>query len=411
MRPIKPLRAKRSPARASSDEVDAGSSKKMPYSHGVTRNFRSNEIGISARRFPRSGQPAIERRVTVPSLAESPKVDPTHLVLAALKSQHDQTLCAIREAHAKGEVRAAQTALALSNAADRMIAGVLSLSRDAVTLRLGEEPGQCIILALGKLGGRELNFKSDLDLMLIYAVDEGCDPQAASLFYEKVAQCFIRLMSNHEVGRIYDVDMRLRPYGADGPLAVSASAFERYYQDACWTWELMALTRGRVVAGNPGFGEGIEWARNRALRHRLGLASRQILIDAAEMRRQMEAHFAEVSFWDVKRTPGGLIDIEFLAQALQLCAGTARCDEIFGAVPAALGGLADDAILPTDVADLLSRAWRYQFAVLMAQSAQSVGATAPEGLDVSAEALQGMQRAVRDVFQRRVSGGPLAHAA
>ena len=110
--------------------------------------------------------------------------------------------------------------------------------------------------------------------------------------------------------------MRLRPSGNAGPIAVSLEGFQRYQEAEAWTWEHMALTRARVVVGEPAFRARIETAIRRILtrpRDRERLAG-----DVAAMRRRMEAHSRPASPWDVKQRPGGLVDVEFIAQYLML---------------------------------------------------------------------------------------------
>src|SRR5262249_7855669 len=116
--------------------------------------------------------------------------------------------------------------------------------------------GAMVVVALGKLGSREMTPTSDLDLILIYDCAEDAEqsdgqrPLAAPAYYARLTQRYINaLTALTSEGALYEVDMRLRPSGTSGPLATSLAAFRRYHDEDAWTWEQMALTRARVIAG------------------------------------------------------------------------------------------------------------------------------------------------------------------
>jgi glutamate-ammonia-ligase adenylyltransferase len=179
------------------------------------------------------------------------------------------------------------------------------------------------IVAMGKLGSREMTAASDLDLIFIYgtpsieAVSTGERPLPASQYYARLSQRLINAITAQTAeGQLYAVDMRLRPSGKAGPIAVGFETFRRYQMYEAWTWEQMALTRARVVAGS----SELVGAITQAIRDVLtkprdaGL----LVADVAEMRARMAAEHPTESIWDVKHRRGGLIDIEFIAQYLQL---------------------------------------------------------------------------------------------
>ena len=180
------------------------------------------------------------------------------------------------------------------------------------------------MLALGKLGGMEMTAGSDLDLVFVYthAADavqsDGPRPLAPGQYYARTSQRFISALTALTTeGRLYEVDMRLRPSGNQGPVAVSFTAFEEYHAEKSWTWERMALTRARILSGPADLREKVEKVITRTL-----TASKDrnaIMRDAAEMRGKIAAQFPGKQMWDLKFTPGGLVDLEFIAQALQLC--------------------------------------------------------------------------------------------
>ncbi len=179
------------------------------------------------------------------------------------------------------------------------------------------------LLALGKLGGREMTASSDLDLILLYDFDEsqpesqGGRPLYGAQYFARLTQRLISALTaqtNH--GALYHVDMRLRPSGRSGPVATKIDSFRDYQENEAWTWEHMALTRARVVSATPGFREQAE----AVVRHVLCRARDPQIIadDAAEMRRAIAVEKGEGDRWDLKYAAGGLIDVEFIAQYLQL---------------------------------------------------------------------------------------------
>src|SRR5262249_46451271 len=117
-------------------------------------------------------------------------------------------------------------------------------------------------------------------------------------------------------GQLYQVDMRLRPSGTSGPVAVDLSGFRRYQTSDAWTWEHMALTRARVVAGPPELARKVEAVVAEVLHARRKPS--KLRTDVADMRRRIAREFPGRSVWDIKYAPGGLIDLEFAAQYLAL---------------------------------------------------------------------------------------------
>jgi len=148
--------------------------------------------------------------------------------------------------------------------------------------------------------------------------------------------------------------MRLRPSGAKGPVASSIEAFRRYHDELAWTWEQMALTRARVVAGDPALGARV-MALVRAVLTRPREAD-QLVADVAEMRQRIEEQHRNPSRWDAKHRQGGLIDIEFIAQYLQLREGARVPGVLQQNTRAALGALAAAGTLAEEAAETLGRA-------------------------------------------------------
>lgn len=179
------------------------------------------------------------------------------------------------------------------------------------------------LVALGKLGSYELTFASDIDLVFVYhtqeadALSSGARSFTASVYFNRLAQRIIgALTSLTRYGRLYEVDTRLRPLGNDGPLASSLEAFEKYYQQSAWTFERMALTKGRAIYGDDAFRATLQQALARAIRQEADNAA--IKSDIAAMREKIARQYPTQNPWEVKHHKGGMIDIEFIAQYLWL---------------------------------------------------------------------------------------------
>ena len=179
------------------------------------------------------------------------------------------------------------------------------------------------VLAMGKLGGREMTASSDLDLILIYDFDDkhsesdGKRPLYGAQYFARLTQRLINaLTAQTNYGALYDVDMRLRPSGRAGPLATQIGGFTSYQESEAWTWEHMALTRARVVAATPEFGARVDKVIRGILQRRRDAAS--TAGDVVEMRGAIAKEKGDAERWDLKYAAGGLVDIEFIAQYLQL---------------------------------------------------------------------------------------------
>ncbi|MEA5097248.1 MAG: bifunctional [glutamate--ammonia ligase]-adenylyl-L-tyrosine phosphorylase/[glutamate--ammonia-ligase] adenylyltransferase [Burkholderiaceae bacterium] len=210
------------------------------------------------------------------------------------------------------------------------------------------------VIAYGKLGGKELGYASDLDVIFLYDDDH----QDAPMLYARLAQRFITWMTSHtSAGILFDVDTALRPDGASGMLVSSVSAFENYQRNAAWVWEHQALTRARFCAGDAAIGARFEAIREQVLRqpHDAGKLKQEVLAMRKKMR---DAHPDKTpTLFDLKHGGGGMIDIEFIVQYLvllhaaqypQLTGNLGNiallriCDEL-GLIPSGLGIAAGDA--------------------------------------------------------------------
>jgi [glutamine synthetase] adenylyltransferase / [glutamine synthetase]-adenylyl-L-tyrosine phosphorylase len=168
-------------------------------------------------------------------------------------------------------------------------------------------------------------------------------------YYARLGQRIINaLTALTGEGRLYEVDMRLRPSGNAGPLASSLEAFERYQRESAWTWEHMALTRARIVTGPEALRARIAAIEAATLGRPRDPA--KLLADIADMRRRIAAEHAKPGFWDVKHRRGGLVDIEFIAQYLELREAPARPGVVRANTAEALAALRDAGVLPPPTA-------------------------------------------------------------
>jgi len=265
-----------------------------------------------------------------------------------------------------GAAKAEQAGPAFGRIAECVIAGLLPVAGHELAAHSGSIPGaEFAVIAMGKLGGREMTASSDLDLVFVYDTPAGVEssdgsrPLSPTLYFARLAQRLISALTTPTAaGTLYDVDMRLRPSGNKGPAAVSFKSFADYHERESWTWEHLALTRARVVAGPEKLRMRIEAeiaARLTAPRDRA-----LILADARDMREKIAAQYPGSNRWDLKYAPGGLIDIEFLAQSLQLVHASARPDILDTNTVTALEKIAAAGILGDGDAHILLEGARLQ---------------------------------------------------
>ena len=274
---------------------------------------------------------------------------------------------------------AEQAGAAYADLAESCVVVMADAALNEVERQHGPQPGSFTVLALGKFGGRELADDSDLDLMLVY--DAPAENASPSDFYTRLTQRLISALSAPtEEGSLYEIDTKLRPSGSKGPVAVRLSSFERYYDEEAWTWELQALTRVRPVAGDRALG-GRVLAKARAVIARERDKSKT-LADVADMRARMDRERPSRNLWDLKLSPGGFVDIEFAAQALQL---TAASEAVIDANTGdALAKLAREGLLDAAAVGRLDSAWRLlsslQHTLRVSVSGEFVLADAPRPL-------------------------------
>lgn len=303
-----------------------------------------------------------------------------------------------------------------SNLAEAALAALLPRVLADHQARHGKVRGAAFaIVALGKAGGGEMLAGSDLDLMLIY--DHAPLPTAPVPYFVRLAHAFTAaLTARGPEGPLYQVDMRLRPSGAQGPVAVSRAAFRRYHEDSSQTWERLALTRARVLAATPGFGKIVSAEIVTALARPEPPV--KIRADTAAMRHKIAAEIKPAGLFDVKYRAGGMIELAFIAEALQLIHGP-RDHTLFRPNTAeALAALAAAGHLrPAEASALIDadRLWRTiqgidritglretEAAPPAAMLAPLLRATAAADLAALRAAMAKAGTTVRDCFQTRI---------
>jgi glutamate-ammonia-ligase adenylyltransferase len=179
--------------------------------------------------------------------------------------------------------------------------------------------GRIAVLAMGKLGSRELTAGSDIDIILLYDHDADADYSdgerqlAASQYYIRLTQRLIAALSAPMAeGVLYEVDMRLRPSGNKGPVATHVEAFSKYQRNEAWVWEHMALTRARTIAGDRSFRDEIDAEVDAILA--IPSEVQKTAKEMVEMRALIASEKPPRDNWDLKLRSGGLIDLEFIAQ-------------------------------------------------------------------------------------------------
>ncbi len=263
--------------------------------------------------------------------------------LDALRRFHNEELLRVALGDIRGALSLQQGFGQLTLLAEICLQQATTIARDELLPRYGlpscqdangnEQEAAFAIVALGKLGGRELNYHSDLDIIFIYQ-DQGqtrpaadSDPKLFKVrsnqeYFSRLAQRIISILSLFtSEGSVYQIDTRLRPSGQQGPLVSSLPAFRAYHQQSAQLWERQALIKARVVVGPTAFAENIgELQQEFVFARPLPQDSRE---EIYRLRQRMERELAreDRSHYNIKTGRGGLVDVEFLVQYLQLLHG------------------------------------------------------------------------------------------
>jgi glutamate-ammonia-ligase adenylyltransferase len=269
---------------------------------------------------PLPDEPQLEAELTR-ALAETHGYE---AVLDAIRLFGQEHMFLIGARILSGSVVAAQAGELLARLADVLVRAVHRKVEKEFVATYGRVRGmQTAIIALGRLGAREMTANSDLDLIVIYDLDQqepasdGKRSLYGAQYFARLTQRLISALTvKTNYGVLYQVDMRLRPSGRAGPLATQIGGFAGYQEREAWTWEHMALTRARVISGPPEFAARIETVIRAVLCRRRDPAA--IAADVVDMRGAIAREKGDDNPWDLKYAAGGLIDIEFIAQYLQL---------------------------------------------------------------------------------------------
>jgi len=263
-----------------------------------------------------------------------------------------------------GLLEVTEVSAQLSALAETCLAGAYDVARLALLkqLELTALPGQLVIVGMGKLGAGELNYNSDLDLIFLYepVADESENRLGAQECFTKLVQRLISVLQvQTREGYVYKIDTRLRPSGRSGSLVSSVSAFTRYHQTSSQLWERQALIKARVVAGDLTLKPQIE-----ALLEHIAYGATIDATGVAEidrLRSRMEQELARESGerFNIKTGRGGIVDIEFLVQMLQLRYGQRHSALRQRATLPALAALYETGILPADDLHLLTQGYQF----------------------------------------------------
>jgi glutamate-ammonia-ligase adenylyltransferase len=234
-----------------------------------------------------------------------------------LRDAHHAQVFRLLLADLDGRLTVERLADHLSALADVTIALALAMAWKAMPRRHRGEP-RFAVIGYGKIGGKELGYASDLDLVFVYDDDHA---DAGEIYTMLARRLITWLAAQTSSGNLFDVDLRLRPHGEAGLLVSSFESFKRYQRNddglGAWTWEHQALTRARYCAGYAPLGAAIERLRNEVLARERDLA--KLAADVLEMRKRMlEGHPNRSPLFDLKHDRGGMVDIEFIVQYLVL---------------------------------------------------------------------------------------------
>ena len=284
----------------------------------------------------------------------------------------------------RGICNAEQAATQYTELAQSMVQGLWPEVIDQFSKKYGRPPGRgAVVLAMGSLGAEALHASSDLDLIVIYDADgvemsDGKRALNARSYYARLTQALVTAMTAPMAeGRLYEVDMRLRPSGNQGPVATSWQAFQSYQNGEAWIWEHLALTRARVIAGPAGLAADVESFRCALMGRR---DTDKMLGAVSKMRSRIAQVRGAAQLWDLKAGSGRLQDIEMIAQLGHLAAGGGHRDVGAGLSACVETGLLDDAGRQD-----LDRAYRLLFPLRVALKLLSRDAMGRDQLGIRAQ--------------------------
>ncbi|MBC7477872.1 MAG: bifunctional [glutamine synthetase] adenylyltransferase/[glutamine synthetase]-adenylyl-L-tyrosine phosphorylase [Pseudorhodobacter sp.] len=279
--------------------------------------------------------------------------------------------------HLRGLIDGFQAGQQYADLAEAVVAALWPVVVRAFEARHGPAPGRgAVVVGMGSLGAGRLNAGSDLDLIVIYdaaggEASAGPRPLAARTYFARLTQSLVTALTVPMAeGRLYEVDMRLRPSGRQGPVATSLDSFLTYQMEQAWTWEHLALTRARVLAGEPSLATEVEALRCQVLTTKAGGAA--VVRDVAEMRARLAEARPGRGALEAKAGPGKMMDVELFAQMLALQAGAAGR----GVESQLAAGIAGGKVSQTEATALLDAyrfCWRLRVALKLISDPATLG--------------------------------------
>lgn len=306
--------------------------------------------------------------------------------LDALRQFQQGQMLRVAAAEISGALPLMRVSDHLSWIAEATVVQALEASRQDMLGKHGALPPDAglAVIAYGKLGGIELNYGSDLDLVFLYrgsGESDGARPLDIAQYAIRWAQRLIHWVTTQTgAGRAYEIDTRLRPSGRSGLLVISIEAFEQYQRERAWTWEHQALCRARTVAGDPDLRAAFDRVRLAVLSQPRELPELQKAVSDMRERLRGEWLHVEPGLFDLKQSPGGMMDLEFLVQFLLLRhAHTTPAVAQWSDNVRQLGALAEHQVIEPAAADALiaayldvrSRLHRHVLADVKPQEAES----------------------------------------
>jgi glutamate-ammonia-ligase adenylyltransferase len=351
-----------------------------------------------------AGPRAAHERALAERLAALPAEAEDELRLEAVRRYRNEELLRIGLADIAGELEVEEVSAELSLLAEVCLGATFRVVTPAVNRRAGLDPEQAPALAvigLGKLGSGEMSYSSDLDLLFVFDAEVATGRFEPFEFHSRLAQRLIRGLEVYlREGRLYEVDTRLRPSGQKGALVSSLLGFRQYHQGAAALWERQALIRARAVAGDAALGQAVEaimagvvWARDPTD----PMDPAQVALEIGRLRTRMERELAqeapERGRYHIKAGRGGLVDVEFLVQYLQLVEGPGRQALRVRAIRPALDALRAAGLLTPGEHEALVGAYLFlrrlenRLRIVHDRSIAELPGAAPEELDKLARRL------------------------
>ncbi len=284
-----------------------------------------------------------------------------------------------------GTVSAADAGGAFARLAELLVDRLHHLAAGELARTHGKiKAGSVAVVAMGKLGGAEMAANSDLDLILLYdtpgeedPLSDGPRPVHASQYYIRLTQRLVAALSAPTgEGTLYEVDMRLRPSGRAGPLALHIEGFASYQAEEAWTWEHLALTRARVISGPDKLASAIDGVVRKVLTAKR--APKKLRADIVDMRERIHKEKGSEDVWEIKTVRGGLIDVEFIAQYLQLAHAHKHPDVLSPNTATALAAARKAGVLKKGDAEILEPACELYHAVTQVLRLCLTGPFVPE---------------------------------